>query len=136
MTTDIINWNIFSEIISMDEDEPGFSKSLIRTFIDQATQIFSEIDGILAKPQIDEQDLAKLSGLGHYLKGSAASLGLFKIQEQCEKIQNYGLKKDFDGVLINNGISWEQAIKLSLNNARVEFEIARKFLSDYYKEQL
>lgn len=115
----------------MDEDEPGFSKSLIQTFIEQAQEIFKDID---SKLDSSKPDLNDLSSLGHYLKGSAASLGLVKIQEQCERIQNYGLKKDFDGAL--NDKSWEDAIKEALEKAREEFGNARTFFSDYYKEEL
>lgn len=131
MTTDIINWTIFNELQTMDEDEPGFSKSLIQTFIEQAQEIFKDID---SKLDSSKPDLNDLSSLGHYLKGSAASLGLVKIQEQCERIQNYGLKKDFDGAL--NDKSWEDAIKEALEKAREEFGNARTFFSDYYKEEL
>jgi osomolarity two-component system phosphorelay intermediate protein YPD1 len=129
--TDIINWTIFDELVLMDEDEPGFSKSLIQTFIEQAVQTFEDIEVKLSEIPID---LNSLSQSGHYLKGSAASLGLIKIQEQCEKIQNYGLQKDFDGGV--NGRDWGTAIREALNGAREEFIKARYVLSDYYKEQL
>lgn len=131
MSTDIINWSIFNELVTMDEDEPGFSKSLIQTFIEQAQDIFKDIDSKL-KPE--NPDLNALSSLGHYLKGSAASLGLVKIQEQCERIQNYGLKKDFDGLL--NDRSWKDAIKEALEKAREEFVNARTFFSEHYNEEL
>ena len=45
----------------------------------------------------DRKDLAKLSSLGHYLKGSSATLGLTKVRDSCEKIQNYGALKDEHG---------------------------------------
>lgn len=131
MSTDIINWSIFNELVTMDEDEPGFSKSLIQTFIEQAQDIFKDID---SKLEPEEPDLAALSSLGHYLKGSAASLGLVKIQEQCERIQNYGLKKDFDGLL--NDRSWKDAIKEALEKAREEFVNARTFFSEHFNEKL
>lgn len=129
--SDIINWSIFDELVLMDEDEPGFSKSLIQTFIEQAVQTFQDIEKKLKEEPID---LNSLSQMGHYLKGSAASLGLYKIQEQCEKIQNYGLKKDFDGAL--NGREWDVAINDALVQARIEFEKARHVLSEFYREEL
>lgn len=115
----------------MDEDEPGFSKSLIQTFIEQATQTFESIETEL---EAEEPDLNKLSQYGHFLKGSAASLGLFRIQEQCERIQNYGLKKDFDDGVKDE--KWSEAIKQALERARQEFEAAREELSQFYKESL
>jgi osomolarity two-component system, phosphorelay intermediate protein YPD1 len=45
----------------------------------------------------EEKNLQELSGLGHFLKGSSATLGFTKVKDQCEKIQHYGLKKDETG---------------------------------------
>ncbi|CCH41832.1 Multistep phosphorelay regulator 1 [Wickerhamomyces ciferrii] len=128
--TDILNWTIFNELRTMDEDEPGFSKELIHTFTDQAEGIFLDMNTQLDK---DEPNLKKLSELGHYLKGSAASLGLVKIQEQCERIQNYGLQKDFDGLL--NDRKWEEGIREALLKARDEFEKAIEFFDRYYEKE-
>ena len=44
----------------------------------------------------DSKDLPKLSSLGHYLKGSSATIGLIKVKDGCEKIQQYG-KKEVEG---------------------------------------
>ncbi len=44
-----------------------------------------------------EKDLETLASLGHFLKGSSATLGLTKVKDSCEKIQHYGQKKDEDG---------------------------------------
>jgi len=41
--------------------------------------------------------LAQLSSLGHFLKGSSATLGLTKVKDSCEKIQHYGQQKDEAG---------------------------------------
>jgi osomolarity two-component system phosphorelay intermediate protein YPD1 len=38
-----------------------------------------------------------LARLGHFLKGSSATLGLTKVKDSCEKIQHYGQKKDENG---------------------------------------
>jgi osomolarity two-component system phosphorelay intermediate protein YPD1 len=42
-------------------------------------------------------DLPTLSSLGHFLKGSSATLGLTKVKDSCEKIQHYGQQKDEAG---------------------------------------
>lgn len=42
-------------------------------------------------------DLPSLSSLGHFLKGSSATLGLTKVKDSCEKIQHYGQQKDEAG---------------------------------------
>ncbi|ONH68000.1 Phosphorelay intermediate protein YPD1 [Cyberlindnera fabianii] len=129
--SDLINWSIFNELLTMDEDEPDFSKSLILTFIEQATQTFQDIDSNL---KADNVNLDIISQHGHFLKGSAASLGLIKVQEQCERIQNYGLQKDFDNGV--QGRSWEDALREALEKARDEFNAARKVLSAFYNDDL
>lgn len=128
---DSIDWDIFNELVLMDDDEPGFSKSLIQTFIEQATQTFTQISEELAHAK---PDLNKLSQYGHFLKGSAASLGMFKIQEQCERIQNYGLQKDFDDAIVDG--QWTAGIQQALERAREEFVKAREELGGFYNEVL
>jgi osomolarity two-component system phosphorelay intermediate protein YPD1 len=45
----------------------------------------------------EKGDLKVLSSLGHFLKGSSATLGLTKVKDSCEKIQHYGQQKDASG---------------------------------------
>jgi osomolarity two-component system, phosphorelay intermediate protein YPD1 len=45
----------------------------------------------------ENQDLGKLSSLGHFLKGSSATLGFVKVMRSCEEIQHYGGKTNPDG---------------------------------------
>lgn len=81
----------------MDEDEEGFALSLVETFVQQANDTFKEIEELLGEGSAKtEENLKKLSALGHYLKGSAAALGLQKVQNECERIQNYGKMEVFD----------------------------------------
>lgn len=44
-----------------------------------------------------KEDLATLSSLGHFLKGSSATLGLTKVKDSCAKIQHYGQMKNEAG---------------------------------------
>ncbi|ANZ75309.1 BA75_01893T0 [Komagataella pastoris] len=138
--SELINLNIFTELLVMDEDEEDFSQGLITTFVEQATAIFQQIEEALANPTKTDQDLVNLGNLGHYLKGSAAALGLSKIQYECEKIQNFGAKTPLDGIgpksltgtpeEINE--SWCQCIQDSLENAKEYFGQTRKVLAQYY----
>ena len=64
-----------------DKDFPN-----TRTLADQDSTRFREA-----------KDLATLSSLGHFLKGSSATLGLTKVKDSCEKIQHFGQKKDEAG---------------------------------------
>lgn len=43
------------------------------------------------------RNLEELSKLGHFLKGSSATLGLIKLRDNCEKIQHYGSRKPDPG---------------------------------------
>lgn len=89
--SNLVDWAVFSEILQMDEDEEGFSQQLVETFVSQVEETFDTIQLYLK-----EKDLEQLSSTGHFLKGSAAALGLTSIASQCERIQNYGHKHNFD----------------------------------------
>ncbi|CCH61979.1 hypothetical protein TBLA_0G00300 [Henningerozyma blattae CBS 6284] len=161
---DIIDWTILNEIIYMDEDDPDFSKSLIIQFIDQANTTFDSMQEELD----NNKDLSKLDNLGHFLKGSSATLGLQRIAWVCERIQNLGRKdenffpnlndllstlsekdsiylKNLDLSVYSKDITMESThadneyllmITKALNQARIEFLLARKELSRYYKQEL
>ncbi|ODQ79132.1 hypothetical protein BABINDRAFT_162194 [Babjeviella inositovora NRRL Y-12698] len=134
--SDLIDWMIFSELLTMDEDEEDFSKSLILTFVEQANTIFADLDAALApeaNPNSDE-NLKKISNMGHYLKGSAAALGLQKVQSECERIQNYGAKHSFDGLCVPG--QWSDSIRDAVEKCKMEFHNVRILLSNYYQDQL
>jgi len=44
-----------------------------------------------------KRELNELSALGHFLKGSSATLGFNKIRDSCQVIQQYGHKLNLDG---------------------------------------
>jgi len=93
-STGMIEMPTFEQILEMDdeEEERDFSKSIVYDFFDQAEATFEKMDAAL-----QERNLLELSSLGHFLKGSSATLGLIKVRDSCEKIQNYGAKKDETG---------------------------------------
>ncbi|TVY60719.1 Multistep phosphorelay regulator [Lachnellula suecica] len=92
---DSIDALTFEQILEMDDednDDREFSKSIVFGFFEQAEQTFDQMDEALEK-----KDLPELSSLGHFLKGSSATLGLTKVKDSCEKIQHYGQQKDEAG---------------------------------------
>jgi len=55
------------------------------------------IDQRLILLDSDKKDLPELSRLGHFLKGSAAAIGVIKVRDICEKMQHWGHSKDETG---------------------------------------
>lgn len=117
-TSEVIDWNIFNQILEMDEDpkERDFSKSIIENYFEQAQSTFADMDSALA-----QGDLGKVAQLGHFLKGSSASLGLVKVQNICEDIQHL------------NGSDRSGAADL-IAHARAEYGAVHKLLSQFFAE--
>lgn len=90
----VIDRNTFNQLLEMDDDEGShdFSKELVYNYFDQVQDTFAQIEQAM-----EAEDLASLSSLGHFLKGSSAALGLKNIQRECERLQNYGAQIDDDG---------------------------------------
>lgn len=84
----------------------------------------------------EKKDLAQLSALGHFLKGSSATLGLTKVKDSCEKIQHFGAHKD------ETGTRDEPDEKTCLKNcestiaaAKEEFREVEKMLRRFYHDE-
>lgn len=122
----------FEQILEMDDDEEerDFSKSIVYDFFSQAESTFEKMDTSLA-----EKNLQTLSELGHFLKGSSATLGLTKVQDLCEKIQHYGHKKDESGT---KDITEEEALtklKTNIDEAKTEFKEVETVLKKFYHDE-
>lgn len=154
---EIVDWNILNEIVSMDEDDPEFSKGLVIQYFEQAETTFEQMQSNLE----GAGDLKSLANLGHFLKGSSAALGLQRIAWVCERIQNLGRKKenrfpekeylvyqspleipkpgDYRDSRIGDSQEDSFYLKLiseALEQARYEFSLARQELSVYYGAEL
>ncbi|RKF75288.1 Multistep phosphorelay regulator 1 [Golovinomyces cichoracearum] len=120
----------FMQILEMDddEDEKEFSKSIVLGFFDQAEATFIKMDDAL-----ESKDLAALSSLGHFLKGSSATLGLSKVMNSCEKIQHFGQKKDAEGINDEKDedkcLGW---IEETFNKLKKEYDEVVRILKTYY----
>ncbi|ESZ96890.1 hypothetical protein SBOR_2755 [Sclerotinia borealis F-4128] len=127
---DNIDAATFEQILEMDddEDEREFSRSIVYGFFEQAEQTFTKMDDALK-----EGDLATLSSLGHFLKGSSATLGLTKVKDSCEKIQHYGQKKDEAGTTDEpNEKKCLSRIKDTLASVKEEYKEVEKVLKKFY----
>ncbi|KAK6528259.1 hypothetical protein TWF281_009506 [Arthrobotrys megalospora] len=92
--SEYVDVETFEQILEMDDGDPEreFSRGLVLGFFEQADTTFEEMDECLKT-----KDLTQLSSLGHFLKGSSATLGLFKVRDICEQIQHLGAGKDEKG---------------------------------------
>ncbi|KXL43117.1 hypothetical protein M433DRAFT_31090, partial [Acidomyces richmondensis BFW] len=130
---DIIDSATFEQILEMDddEDEREFSKSIVYDFFTQAENTFQKMDANLEK-----KDLSQLSGLGHFLKGSSATLGLTKVKDSCEKIQHFGAHKDGTGMKEEpDDEKCLQNCKLAIEQAKMEFKEAEAALKRFYHDE-
>ncbi|KAI9789315.1 MAG: hypothetical protein M1816_006203 [Peltula sp. TS41687] len=90
---DHIDQETFEQILEMDDEgESSFSQDIVWKFFEQAESTFRTMKECLAS-----RDLKELSQLGHFLKGSSATLGLSRVKDSCEKIQNFGSHLDATG---------------------------------------
>ncbi|KAJ5383449.1 hypothetical protein N7517_001360 [Penicillium concentricum] len=131
---EILDESTFEQILEMDDDEEDrdFSKSIVYGFFDQAENTFKKI-----QKEIDDKNLDELSALGHFLKGSSATLGLIKVKDGCEKIQHFGANKDETGLIDEPDTEvCLKAIKKTLDEVKVEYRKVEKLLRRYYGEEV
>ncbi|KAI4088469.1 MAG: hypothetical protein LQ344_006050 [Seirophora lacunosa] len=130
---DNIDLMTFEQILEMDDDEEEreFSSSIVFGFFEQAENTFKSMDASLAK-----KDLDTLSSLGHFLKGSSATLGLTKVKDSCEKIQHYGAHKDETGntAVPDSGICLDR-IKTTMVALKRDYSEAESILRRFYHDQ-
>ncbi|KAI9820682.1 MAG: hypothetical protein M1827_005051 [Pycnora praestabilis] len=129
---DSIDAATFEQILEMDDDEEEreFSRSIVYGFFEQAEGTFKKMESNLAKG-----DLASLSSLGHFLKGSSATLGLTKVKDSCEKIQHYGAHKDESGTINEpDDATCLNRIKHTLSEVKVEYQEVEKVLKRFYHD--
>ena len=83
----------------------------------------------------EKKDLGELSSLGHFLKGSSATLGLTKVKDSCEKIQHFGAHKDDTGTKDEPDSNLcLQRIKDTLARLKIEYAEVEKNLRRFYRD--
>lgn len=81
----------------------------------------------------EERNLAELSSLGHFLKGSSATLGFTKVKDECEKIQHYGHKKNETGEI--DEPDEDKCLRLigeSIAEAKRAYEVVNNLMRQFY----
>jgi len=126
---DVIDMDTFTQILELDDDDPEqtFSRETVIGYFQQAKSTFIEMDKAYA-----QKDLAELSTLGHFLKGSSAQLGINKVQESCEEMQNVGLLKDHLGRTLVAGEALPM-MDIILKRVKVEYDEAERWLKNYFE---
>jgi len=140
----------FHQILDLDEDDTyEFSWGMAWAYFSQAKTTFEEMNEALcvflspfSPPNIfystafhhfrARKDLAKLSSLGHFLKGSSAALGVSRVQASCEKIQHYGQLRDEE---LGTDLSVQEAnekIKHLLVVVQADYRVAEQWLRDWF----
>ena len=84
---------------------------------------------------LDTKNLAELSTLGHFLKGSSAAVGVIKVRDSCEHMQHYGKCHGEDGI---SKLSEDEALEkltVTLRDVKVQYKEAAKALKAFYDEE-
>lgn len=126
---DNVDMSTFSQILEMDEDENEreFSKPLVFGFFEQAEETFGKMDKML-----EDKNLSELSALGHFLKGSSATLGFNKIRDSCQIIQQYGHKLNVDGTPEPDEEVCLRRITEAIKALKVDFTDLEKSLKKFF----
>ncbi|KAI0147824.1 hpt domain-containing protein [Xylariaceae sp. FL1272] len=126
---DAIDILTFSQILEMDDSEEDreFSQSIVFGFFEQAEETFEKMDHAL-----EEKDLEELYRLGHFLKGSSATIGMTKVKDSCEKIQRYGKKENEDGTPEDDEELCLSRIKDTLKTVKTEYAEAETTLKKFF----
>jgi HPt (histidine-containing phosphotransfer) domain-containing protein len=82
-----------------------------------------------------EKELLKLSELGHFLKGSSAALGIYRVQAACEKMQHYGELRDEEANKdLTPAVALERIDGL-ISEVKTEYADAAKWLKKWYRDK-
>jgi len=128
---ELINHATFSQLVEMDgDDDENFSRDIVHNYISQATSTFTQMENALV-----ERNLVNLSQLGHFLKGSSGAIGVRQVQSSCEKIQNFGERKNERGEPVSEtDDQLLERIRTTLAEVRTENDTATQALLHYYGE--
>lgn len=80
----------------------------------------------------EEKNLSELSSLGHFLKGSSATLGFNKVRDSCQIIQQYGHKQTVDGTDEPDEEVCLKKIKDAVEAVKVDFADLEKELRTFF----
>lgn len=124
---EVIDVDVFEQLLDMDEEDREFSQSLVWNYFEQAEATFSKMEEALAAESLDE-----MSTLGHFLKGSSAAVGVIKVRDSCEYIQHYGKCHDTDGSTVLQPDDALKRLQKVLDDVKNQYEEARSVLRAFF----
>lgn len=122
---------IFQQILELDEDGESydFAWEMAEAYFAQVETTFKEMEEAIAK-----KDCKTLSNLGHFLKGSSATLGVTKVQNTCESIQHYGgLRDNRTGKVLTPDVALSK-IEAALKEAEEQYDEAERWLRKWHSK--
>ncbi|KAJ1822215.1 Phosphorelay intermediate protein [Coemansia sp. RSA 2675] len=131
LNNEILDLDAFNQLLSMDDEndeEYEFSRDIVYNYFEQAITTFADMDKALKA-----KDLRKLSSLGHFLKGSSATIGVKKVQECCRHIQCLGKLQGADGIGSVDEKAALELIEEELKSGKLEYKKAEEFLRFFYE---
>jgi osomolarity two-component system, phosphorelay intermediate protein YPD1 len=89
-------------------------------------------DGDSISANRDAGNLEELSSLGHFLKGSSATLGFNKIRDSCQIIQQYGHRMTVDGTPETDDKVCLKKIGEALKAVKVDSAVLEKLMKTFF----
>ncbi|KAG0078656.1 hypothetical protein BGZ92_001371 [Podila epicladia] len=126
----IIDHATFDQLLDLDDEDRKFTRGLVYGYFDQAKETFRDMESAIASNNFSE-----LSRLGHFFKGSSAALGLTKIKDSCEKLQNLGNLRDAEDANPIPSSEDETGVRELLGQIRKEYEEVETFLKLFYEDE-
>jgi len=121
----------FNQILELDEDGESyeFAWEMAEAYFEQVETTFEEMEVAIVK-----RDCETLSSLGHFLKGSSATLGVTGVRDSCESIQHYGKLRDNEAEIdISSDVALSK-ISAALKEAIEQYKEAEKWLRNWHSE--
>ena len=90
---------------------------------------------LTSSPCREARNLHELSSLGHFLKGSSATLGFNKVRDSCQVIQQYGNNLTVDGNPENDEEKCLLRITEAIQTVKVDLADLHETLKRFFNDE-
>ncbi|CAD0115073.1 unnamed protein product [Aureobasidium uvarum] len=123
-----VNVNVFRDILELDdEDEQYFTRSLVCDFFALTHRTFTEMDACL-----ESQDVKQLWSKARYLRGPSATLGIYKVELSCARIEQMTAVADTFQTEGESRTTLCNSTRILLDQAKQHFAEAENALRRFY----